>query len=278
MFVSFLSDFGLSDEFVGVVHGVIARVAPDVRVIDITHGVPPGNIRAGALVLVRAIQYLPDGVALAVVDPGVGGARDPVAVATEWGAFVGPDNGLLAPAVAITGGGRRAVRIDNPEVLIPSAGATFEGRDRFAPAAALLASKQAKLDDLGTAIDPGGLTPLMLPLPEVADDHVQGEVWWIDRFGNAQTNIGPDDLSRIGLGVGDEIEVTIGAASRTVPWVRTYEEAGTGRPAILVDSAGLLSFAVAGGRAVDELEARERMSVTLRRPGGTTPVPAPRRR
>ena len=106
----------------------------------------------------RAIQYLPEGVALAVVDPGVGTARRAIAAETSWGHFVGPDNGLLSPAVAIVEGAQRVVSIENPELVIPSAGATFEGRDRFAPAAALLASGEARIDDLGPDIDPGTLT------------------------------------------------------------------------------------------------------------------------
>ncbi|RPI26275.1 MAG: hypothetical protein EHM57_00365, partial [Actinobacteria bacterium] len=102
--VSFLSDYGHRDEFVGVVHGVIARIAPEVRVIDIGHDFPPGDVRAGALALLRAVQYVPQGVALAVIDPGVGTSRRAIAAATPWGLFLGPDNGLLAPAVAIVGG------------------------------------------------------------------------------------------------------------------------------------------------------------------------------
>jgi S-adenosylmethionine hydrolase len=197
--LSFLSDYGRDDEFVGVVHGVIAKLAPEVRVIDITHGVPAGDVRSGALALVRAIQYLPEGVALAVVDPGVGTARRAIAAETAWCQFVGPDNGLLTPAVAIVEGAHRVVSIENPELVIPASGSTFEGRDRFAPAAALLASGDAGLDDLGPEIDPGSLTPLLLPLPEREGGVVRGEAWWVDTFGNVQTNVSAEDLTEIGL-------------------------------------------------------------------------------
>ena len=273
MYVSFASDFGLEDEFVGVCHGVIARLAPDVRVIDITHGIPAGAIRSGALVLSRAIQYLPEGVALAVVDPEVGSDRAAVAVETSWGVFVGPDNGLLAPAVALTGGGLRAAKIENPDMKIPSAGATFEGRDRFAPAAALLASGQAKVSDLGEEIDPSVLTPLMLPLPEVAEEGVLGEVWWIDRFGNAETNIAPENLHELGLAEGDELEVRVGAEAHSVMWVRTYADGPAGAAVAVVDSAGLVSLAVAGGRADEQLRLFDRTAVRFMRPGATTPEP-----
>ncbi|MFQ5948329.1 MAG: S-adenosyl-l-methionine hydroxide adenosyltransferase family protein [Acidimicrobiia bacterium] len=266
MFVSFVSDFGLTDEFVGVVHGVIARLAPTVRVIDVTHGIPPGGVRAGALVLSRAIQYLPEGVALAVVDPGVGGERAAVAVETSWGTFIGPDNGLLAPAVAMTGGGVRAVTIDNPEMSIPSAGATFEGRDRFAPAAALVASDQVELMELGREIDPSTLTPLMLPLPEVTEEGVDGEVWWVDRFGNAETNIAPEHLSELGLQVGDALEARIGGESHVLTWVKSYVDGEPGRPVAVVDSAGLVSLAVNGGRANEQLRAFDRTAVRFTRP------------
>jgi S-adenosylmethionine hydrolase len=148
--ISFLSDFGLEDEFVGVVHGVVARIAPDIRVIDITHDIARGDVRAGALALLRAVQYLPNGVVMAVVDPGVGTARKAIVAETEWGHFVGPDNGLLAPAVAMVGGAQRFVSLESKEFQLPRDGVTFDGRDVFAPAAAVLASGEAAIGDLGT--------------------------------------------------------------------------------------------------------------------------------
>jgi len=139
-FVSFLSDYGLTDEFVGVCKAVVLRAAPSARVIDITHGIPPFDVRAGALALARAVQYLPPGVVLAVVDPGVGTDRRAVAVEVETGFLVGPDNGLLAPAVAMLGGARRAVSLCNPEYQLEAPGATFAGRDVFATAAGYLSA------------------------------------------------------------------------------------------------------------------------------------------
>jgi S-adenosylmethionine hydrolase len=264
--ISFLSDFGLRDEFVGVVHGVIARIAPDVRVIDLTHGIPRGDIRAGALALVRAIQYLPPGVALAIVDPGVGSARKAVAVETRWGHFVGPDNGILSPAVAMVGGARRAVSIENDELVIPGRGRTFDGRDRFGPAAALLASGEAPLDELGPEIEVELLTPMMLPLPEIAEGFVQGEIWWIDGFGNAQTNVGPDDLDSLGLAEGDEVDVQLAGAVHTLPWVRSYADVVPGGAMLLVDSSGLIALSVREGSAADQLGVVSHTAVTFRRP------------
>jgi S-adenosylmethionine hydrolase len=261
--ISFLSDFGLSDEFVGVVHGVLAKLAPESRVIDIGHGTPPGDIKAAALSLTRAIQYLPEGVALVVVDPGVGSDRKALAVETEWGFFVGPDNGVLSPAVAIMGGAQRIVSVDNPEARIPSPGETFHGRDVFAPAAALLASGEAAIQDLGPEVAPDQVQPLLLPLPEIDGGLVVGEAWWVDRFGNVETNIGPDDLAAIGLAPGATVTMKVGASLHSVRWVASYSEVESGETLIHVDSAGLIAIAVRDGAADDELNLAAGMAVTL---------------
>ena len=262
--VSFLSDFGLQDEFVGVVHGVLHRISPDSRVIDVTHGIPAGDVRAGALSLTRSIQYLPPGVVLAVVDPGVGTARRALAAATEFGVFVGPDNGLLSPAVALVGGASAIHSIENPEVIIAGPGATFQGRDLFAPAAGLLAAGEAALADLGPEVDPSSVLPLMLPLPRVEPPVVSGEAWWVDGFGNVETNIGPDDLTTIGLRPGQALEVRIGAGVWRTTWVTTFADVEPGELAAHVDSAGLIALSVRGGRATEDLSLVSGMAVTIR--------------
>ena len=262
-FVSFLSDFGTEDEFVGVVHGVVARIAPDVRMIDITHGISPGDIRGGALALTRAVQYLPVGVILAVVDPGVGTARRAIAAETEVGYFVGPDNGVLSPAVALVGGASRVVSIENPEMMIPSSGATFHGRDVFGPAAAVLASGQASIDDLGPVVDPESVTPLLLPLPDVQPGRISGRVWWVDRFGNAQTNIGPEDLELAGFDRSRTITVRVGATQHELPWVDAYGEVEEGEVLMHVDSAGLMAIAQRDGRAAEALNLAPGLALTM---------------
>jgi hypothetical protein len=267
--ISFLSDFGLADEFVGVVHGVLAKLAPDSRVIDIGHGTPPGDIKAAALSLTRAIQYLPEGVALVVVDPGVGSERKALAVETDWGFFVGPDNGVLSPAVAMMGGASLMVSIDNPEARIPSPGETFHGRDVFAPAAALLASGEAAIQDLGPEVGPDQVQPLLLPLPEIDGNTVTGEGWWVDRFGNVETNIGPDDLAEIGLVPGSTLTVRIGASLLSIPWVSAYSDVEPGEPLVHVDSAGLIAIAVRDGAADEELNLSAGVAVTLAGTGST---------
>lgn len=262
--VSFLSDFGHADEFVGVVHGVIERIAPGTRVIDVTHSVRRGDVRAGALALLRAVQYLPHGVILAVVDPGVGTGRRAIAAATSRGYFIGPDNGLLAPAVAMIGGAERFVSLEAAEFQLPGAGSTFDGRDVFAPAAAVLASGEAGLDDLGPEVDPASVVPLLLPLVDDGNGKVAGEVWWVDGFGNAQTNVSPADLAAIGVIPGSEVLVRIGAVEHRMMWVEGY---GTGtEPAIHCDSHGLMAIVAPGGDAAASLGISEGLSVGFRSP------------
>ncbi|HEY5889067.1 MAG TPA: SAM-dependent chlorinase/fluorinase [Acidimicrobiia bacterium] len=259
--ISFLSDFGRQDEFVGVVHGVVAKLAPESNVIDVTHEIGRGDVMAGALAMTRAIQYLPDGVALMVVDPGVGSERKALALETSWGFFVGPDNGLMSPAVALVGGATRIVTIENPEVMIPSPGATFHGRDVFAPVAALLASGQATLDQLGPEVGGDDLTPLLLPLSETKDGVVSGKCWWIDRFGNVETNVGPDDLVEVGAVPGTEVRVQIGATSHQIAWATSYSDVAEGEALIHVDSAGLVALAVNGGSAAEKFRLHDGVAV-----------------
>lgn len=271
--ISFLSDFGRTDEFVGVVHGVIARIAPEVRVIDIGHDFDAGDVQGAALALMRSIQYLPEGVALAVVDPGVGTERRAIAARTPWGFFVGPDNGLLAPAVAIVGGADLVVSIEDPRFRLPAEGETFHGRDIFGPAAAVLAAGDATIDDLGPVVDPGTVAPMMLPLAEGdGSGGVLGEVLWIDHFGNAQTNVSPADLGSLGLEPGDEVTMMIAGTDRPMPWCAAYGDVAEGEGLLHVDSYGQIAIAVRGGRAEDKYPLSVRTAVGFRS-AGTTRIP-----
>lgn len=274
--INFLSDFGTDDEFVGVVHGVLAKIAPESRVIDVNHHIGRGDIRAGALALLRAVQYLPAGVTLAVVDPGVGTDRRALAVEASEMTFVGPDNGLLSPAVAMVGGAHRIISIENPDFRLPGAGATFWGRDVFAPAAAALASGEASPADLGPAISPHEVTPLLLPLPEVTPGRVSGEAWWVDTYGNVETNISPEDLQNAGLENCSELAVRIGASVHRIGRGKAYAEVSAGETLIHVDSAGLMALATREGRACDQLNIAEGTSVVMERTSTPT-VGLPRR-
>lgn len=261
--ISFLSDYGLEDEFVGVVKGVIRSIAPAVAVIDITHHIPPHDVRAGALALARSMQYLPSGVVLGVVDPGVGTDRRAVAVEVggedgERGYLVGPDNGLLASAVAMAGGSIRAVELTNPDYRLPAPGPTFAGRDIFAPAAAHLCLG-VDLDDLGPSVDPLSLMPGILPLSRPEGDGIVGEALWVDRFGNVQLNIDPDEVAVLG----GTVMLRWGDKSRSATTVTTYAEVGPGQVGLVVDSYGLLSVALNRASAAAELRLAAGDAVTL---------------
>lgn len=252
--ISFLSDHGHADEFVGVVKSVIASIAPHVSVIDVTHGIAAHDVRAGSLALARAAQYLVPGVALAVIDPGVGGPRRPIAVEVGDGAsvLVGPDNGLLAPAVAMVGGASRAVVLDNPLFHVPAPGPTFDGRDVFAPVAAHLCAG-VTLEELGTAIDPSTLLPGVLPVGGPENDGLAAEVLWVDHYGNLQLNLDPDDLADWG----PEVIVRFGETTRRATRVRSFDEVPTGGVGLLVDSYGLLALVVCRASAAAELRLGE---------------------
>jgi hypothetical protein len=261
--VSFLSDYGRADEFVGVCHGVMIDIAPDVRIVDVTHDVPPFDVRAGALTLVRAVQYLPDGVVLAIVDPGVGTARRAVAVGVEGGFLVGPDNGLLAPAVAMLGGPHQVVSLENPQYQLPAPGPTFAGRDVMAPAAAHLAAG-VPLTELGPVVDPAGLAPGLVPLPREDDDGtIAGEVLWVDRFGNCQLNVAPEQLGARGVEDGGTITVRVGDTERSARRVRTFADAKPSELVLLVDAYGMCALAFDRRSAAAQLKVRAGSSVTI---------------
>lgn len=263
--VTFLSDYGTADEFVGVVHSVIRQLAPGVGVVDLTHEIAPYDVRAASLTLARSAQYLCPGVVLAVVDPGVGTSRRAVAVevAGGKGVLIGPDNGVLAGAVAMTGGAERAVVLDRPEYHLSAPGPTFDGRDVFAPAAAHLC-RGVPLEEIGTPIDPVSLTPGLMPLSELDEDGVlRAEVLWIDRYGNAQLNVDPDQLdgwpSRIQL----HLEGASGAARR----VDAFAELRAGEIGLLVDSYGLMALVADRSSAAEELQLHPGSAVGLTAPG-----------
>jgi S-adenosylmethionine hydrolase len=256
--VSFLSDYGTTDEFVGVVHSVIRDLAPHARVIDLTHGVAAFDVRAGSLALARSISYVASGVVLAVVDPGVATSRRAIAVEVAGGdgVLVGPDNGLLAPAVALAGGAERAVELTNSAWHLPSPGATFAGRDIFAPAAAQLCNG-VELGDLGDEVDPDLLLPGVVALAQSDDDTVIAQVLWVDRYGNAQLNVGPDDLpaafgQRIDVRCSSPTDPT-GGVVRSATQAASFAELAGGAVGLVLDSSGLLAVAMDQRSAAEEL-------------------------
>src|SRR5680860_167820 len=260
--VSLLSDFGLADEFVSVCKGVILSLAPAARLLDITHDIAPHDVRSGALTLVRSVQYLPAGVVLAVVDPGVGTDRRLVAAVTDDQVLVGPDNGLLAPAAAMLGGARQVVALTGAGYELPGPGVTFAGRDILAPAVGQLCAG-APAESLGELVDPATLVPGLVSLPQPDGEGLSGEVWWIDRFGKCQLNIGPDELRALGAEPGRAVQVQIGDQARMARWGNTYAAAKPSELVIVVDSYGLASLALDRRSAADELGVRAGSGVVV---------------
>jgi hypothetical protein len=271
--ISFLSDYGTADEFVGVVHSVIRSIAPHVTVVDLTHQIPAYDVRAGSLALGRAAQYLCPGVVLAVVDPGVGTERRGVAVEVGGGQsyLVGPDNGLLASAVAMSGGATAVVELTNPELQLAAPGPTFAGRDVFAPAAAHLCNGVPLLE-LGAVIDPLSLRPGLVPLPREGDGALVAEVIWVDHFGNCQLNVDPDEIDHLG----PRVQLRWGNDTRTAERSTTYQGITAGQVGLVVDSYGLLSVCMGKRSAADELTMVVGTEVTLAEPGaGEAPSATP---
>jgi S-adenosylmethionine hydrolase len=239
--ISLLTDFGTRDAFAGVMKGVILTLAPEARLVDLTHQIPPGDVRAGALALRWAAPHFPPGaVHLAVVDPGVGGSRRPLVLRGERAWFVGPDNGLLWPA-ASHGGPPDAWEIDTSNWDRPIS-ATFHGRDLFAPAAARLAASQEPPAFLRPLADPARLE---WPRPEREGTVVRGEVLWVDHFGNAITNLSPEEL---GFPAGGEATFVIGESRVRGPSSH-YDVVPAGEPVVVLGSAGLYEIAVNRGDA-----------------------------
>jgi S-adenosylmethionine hydrolase len=262
---------------------VLRSIAPHAAVVDLTHGIPAHDVRAGALCLARAAQYLCPGVVLAVVDPGVGTDRRAIAVEVGEGQsfLVGPDNGLLAPAVSMVGGADRAVSLTNGEYQIPAPGPTFAGRDIFAPAAAHLASG-VDLYELGEPVDPMSLLPGVLPVPNPTEDGLAAEVLWVDTYGNVQLNIGAEDVE----GWGDRIGLRWAEDERrTARRVDAYDQLAANDIGLVLDSYGLESVVVPRGSAAARLGLAAGDEVRLVRydddgpaPGISTPVELQRRR
>jgi S-adenosyl-L-methionine hydrolase (adenosine-forming) len=260
--LTFLTDYGLEDAFVAVCHAVAAQIAPDLRITDITHLVPPGDIRRGAAVLAQAVPYFPPAVHVAVVDPGVGTARLGVAVQAGGSLFVGPDNGLLSTAVAVAGGAVRAVSLTNRALWREATTATFHGRDIFMPVAARLAAGLA-LDEAGDLVDVTSLVTLPPPECRITGDGARVEVVTVDRFCNVQLSLPGAEAPRAGLTPGRTVTLTWDGGEVAVPFVTTFGEVAPGQPLCYRDSGDLVALAVAGGDAARRFGLRPGTRMTL---------------
>ena len=252
--VSLLTDYGADDEFAGVMHGVIAGIAPEARVVDLTHGIPRHAVRHGALVLARALPYLPEGVHVGVVDPEVGSERRALGLRTAEPErlLVGPDNGLLSLAWERFGGVVEAVDITRSPHRLEPVSATFHGRDLFAPVAAHLAAG-AELADAGEAVDPDGLEAIELSEPRVEDGALVARVLSLDRYGNAALDAGHDELAGSGLTLGREVELEVGGDRHRALYVQTFADVPSGELLVYEDAYRTLAVAVNRGDAARTL-------------------------
>lgn len=272
-FISLLTDFGLRDPSAAILHGVILTIAPDARIVDISHEVRKFSIRDGALLLWCAMPYLPVGVHVAVVDPGVGTERLPVAIRTGRGdALVGPDNGLLLAAAERVGGISTVHALEAPEYRLPVVSTSFHGRDIFAPAAAHLARGVA-LEALGPVVDPTSLVASPLADAVVEPGVLRSAIVYIDTFGNVKlAGLRADLEEAIGpVRPGDRLELDFAAHDddrarvEVVPWQGTFGESLPGMPLLYEDSYGRICLAVNQGDAARDLALKDDRPVAIRR-------------
>lgn len=259
--ITFLSDYGIADEFVGVCHGVMARIAPGAPIIDLAHGIPRHDVRAGALMLRRALPYMPAGVHLAVVDPEVGTKRRAIALRTaeEDRILVGPDNGLLALAAQRFGGAIEAADVSRSQHRLEPVSATFHGRDIFAPVAAALAAG-ADLFDTGEPIDADEITLLHMPMAFAEPDELVAHAVGFDRFGNVTLDVEHQELTSSGLRLGRPVTIN----GRPAHYATTFSDVAAGELLLYEDAYRTLAIAVNRGSARDSLDVALDDELTIR--------------
>jgi S-adenosylmethionine hydrolase len=249
--ISFTTDYGIDDGFVGVCEGVVARISPGVRIVHLSHTVPARDVRRGAAVLAQAAPYLPPAVHFAVVDPGVGTDRRGVVIVAAEGLLVGPDNGLLVPAAEALGGVLAVYELVEPAYQLSTVSATFHGRDVFAPAAAHLAAGVAPRH-FGPAVDPATLVRLAETVTIVEQGKLATEIRYIDTFGNIQLAATGADLDTSGATPGATAHANLNGRSVKAEVGRTFADAPQDGMLVYVDSAGRVALAVNGGSAAND--------------------------
>lgn len=273
--ITFLSDYGHDDVFVGVCKGVAARIAPHVRILDICHLITPQDVEQGATQLAGAMPYLPTAVHLAVVDPQGVHARGIVVRSRDGSLLVGPDNGLLSLAWEVRGGIEAVVEVTNEQLWLERVHATFRGRDIYAPVAGHLAAGTG-LEEVGPPLDPAQLTRITVHEPIVDDDHVHAEIRSVDHFGNVSLNVERADLEAAGIALGDVVELRCNGRSISVPFTHTFGEVAPGKLTLCEDSFRAVQLAVNAGRANQELRVTRGDAIVIARlphqPAGGRPA------
>jgi S-adenosylmethionine hydrolase len=263
-FISFLTDFGVGSSAPSVCRGVMLGIAPDARLVDVTHAVRHFAVRDGAFLLARSVPYFPVGVHVAVVDPGVGTARRPIALRAARGdVLVGPNNGVLVPAAEALGGIAEARSLENRELWLPTVSRTFHGRDIFSPVAAHLAGG-TPFEAVGPILDRTAITDLALPGAVAREGGVDTAVLFIDAFGNCRLAGETADLAAVAaLDRGRHFRLIIPGAAEpvVVPWVATFGDVAVGAP-LLFEDADYAGPAL----AVNQGSAAERFGLELDTP------------
>jgi S-adenosyl-L-methionine hydrolase (adenosine-forming) len=263
MNLTLLTDYGRGDEFVGVCHGVIRRIVPDVQIVDVTHGISRHDVRHGAISLRNALPYLPVGVHVAIVDPQVGTERRGVAVRCEDGnVLVGPDNGVLSLAWERAGGVAEAIDITRSSHRLEPVSATFHGRDVFAPVGAHLAAG-ADFREAGEPLDAGELTALTLPEPLVDGGTAVAHALLVDGYGNVSLDLDHSHMLAMGLVLGDRVEVGGPRLSAEATVVQTFADVAPGEMLLYEDAWGAVAVAVNRGDAAKALGARRDAELRL---------------
>ena len=265
--LTFLSDYGLDDEFAGVCRAVISQIAPEALVVDLGHGIGRQDVLQGAVALANALPFCSPGIHLAVVDPGVGSARRGVAVqlADQNRVLVGPDNGLFSLAIDRLGGATEAVDLGDSPFRLEPVSATFHGRDIFAPVAAHL-SMGARLEEAGKPLDPAELIGIDLPRTEVSAGKATTHCLYVDHFGNATLDLGARQISDWQLEAGVELELTAPDGEFRAIWASTFADAEPGDLLLFEDSSGSLALAANGGDAAALLALEPRGRVEIAAP------------
>ncbi|MPZ72598.1 MAG: hypothetical protein GEU74_05105 [Nitriliruptorales bacterium] len=261
--VTFLTDYGLDDPFVGLCHAAVLAVEPRTHIVDVCHSVPPQDVRAGAFLLAQCVPDLPPAVHVAVVDPGVGTARRGIAIRAGSHLFVGPDNGLMWPAAVRAGGIQGLWELADPAYHRQPVSRTFHGRDVFAPVAGHLAAGLPPAR-LGPALEPRDLARLELPGATVTEDEIDAEVVAVDRFGNLQLPVTGNDLARAGFTPGTRLDATVAGGAWTLTVTETFAAIPQGALGVLEDSFGYAAIFANAGNAAERLGAGPGAGVALR--------------
>jgi S-adenosylmethionine hydrolase len=265
LIITLLTDYGPRDEFVGVCHGVIRKILPDARIVDVTHGISRHDVRHGAISLRNALPYLPVGVHVAIVDPQVGTERRAVAVRCEDGrVLVGPDNGVLSLAWARAGGAAEAFDVTRSPHRLEPVSATFHGRDVFVPVAAHLAAG-AELREAGQPLGLDELVTLELPDPILDEDGATAHALLIDGYGNVSLDLTHEHMLELGLALGERIEVAGPRLSSEAVVVQTFADVAPGEMLLYEDAWGAVAVAVNRGDAAKALGSTRDSEVRLKR-------------